>query len=187
MDIHKWLEETAEAKAPLDPPRVPGQDFFHRLENPKQVFDRKGAQKQGKSDSSLLEPQPQSHQAPLARPKPLTEQPSGASAYSKTSHPSHCDSTDSESASQRYARKPRRKTRLERYEPSFKQKERGKHVHQSRKDESKKSRRKSKRKKGEKAGSAIAQTFHAKNVSGDRLTVRAASDAVCGVNADNWW
>ncbi|KAH7087047.1 hypothetical protein FB567DRAFT_444090 [Paraphoma chrysanthemicola] len=172
MDICKWLNETEVADQSLNSPQPPGHDFFHRVEKPKPVFRQKGTPTRSRSDSSLLEPQPQSHRAPLARPKPLTEQPSDTDAYSKVSCPSRGGSAESESSSQRYARKPRRKTRLERYEPSSKKQERGKYVHHSRKGESKKSRRKSKRKKGEGPANGTADTFHAKNVSGDRLTLK---------------
>jgi hypothetical protein len=79
--------------------------------------------------------------------------------------------------SNRYARRPRRKTRPEHYEcPStVVTGERGKPAHLREKGESKKPRHKSRRKKGEqgeKPSSGVVQSFHAKNVSSDRLTVR---------------
>ncbi|KAH7076838.1 hypothetical protein BKA63DRAFT_291321 [Paraphoma chrysanthemicola] len=172
MDIGKWLDETEDAEQSLNPPRPPGHDFLRRVGKPKPMFRQKGTPTRSRSDSSLLEPQPQSHRAPPAHPKPLTEQPSDADAYSKVSCPSRGDSAESESSSQRYARKPRRKTRLERYEPTSKKQERGKYVHHSRKGESTKSKRKSKRMKGEGPANGMANTFHAKNVSGDRLTLK---------------
>ncbi|KAF2035910.1 hypothetical protein EK21DRAFT_53548 [Setomelanomma holmii] len=173
MDIRRWLDEAAEAEAPRDAPQALDREFFHRWERPKPVFNKQSAPKRSKSDSSLLDPQPQSHRAPPARPNPPTEEPSDASACSETSHPSHGESIESESSSQRYARKPRHKTRPDRYEPSSKHVgERRKHIHRSRKGESKKSRRKTKRKKGDKQDSGMSHVFNAKNVSKDRLTLK---------------
>ena len=185
MDIHRWLEETAGAKVPPDLAQTPGSNIVQRAEKLKPVFKEKRAPKRSKSDSSLLDPQPHSRRAPPKESKPSTEESSDASVYSKASRPSRNGSTESESSSHHYAQKPRHKTRLERYEPK-QNKERGKHVHQSRKDESKKSRRKSKRKKGEKSGSGVAQNFHAKNVSRDRLTVRVAGHAVICIDTNDW-
>ncbi|KAF2831294.1 hypothetical protein CC86DRAFT_463214 [Ophiobolus disseminans] len=173
MDIQKWLDDTAEVHmhAPPNPAQTPGSGFFQRPEKPKPVFKEKHAPKRCKSDSSLLDPQPHPHKAPPKESKPPTEGSLDASAYSEVSRPSRSDSAESVSSNHRYARKPRRKTRLERYEPKP-VKERGKHIHHSRKDESNKTRRESKRRKGEKLGSGVAQSFRAKNVSGDRLTLK---------------
>jgi hypothetical protein len=170
MDIQKWLNETADASAPPDPAQTAGSTFFQRPEKAKPVFKEKHAPKRSKSDSSLLDPQPPTHKAPPKRPKAPAEKSPDPSARSEASSPSHSESAGSESSSHRYARKPRRKTRVERYEPKVVD-ERGKHAHRSRKDKSKKSRRKPTRKKGEQSGSG--QGFHANNVSKDRLTVRA--------------
>lgn len=188
MDIHKWLEETAEADAPRDPAQTLGATFPQRPEKSKPVFKDKRAAKRTRSDSSLLEPQPptQRENSPAKRSKLSTEEKPVPGAHSEDSHPSQSDSAESESSSHRYARKPRRKTRLERYEPKPVE-QRVKHVHPSRKGESKKTRRKSKRRKGEHSGSGIADGFHAKNVSGNRLTVRAAGHAKARMPADDWW
>jgi hypothetical protein len=185
MDIQRWLKETAEAGPPPIPVKDPGSAFFPHNERARLVFEEKHAQKRSKSDSSLLVPQPHSHVAPAKEPKLSIGKATDASACSEASRSSRNGSTESESSSQRYARRPRRKTRPERYEPKP-NKERGKHIHQSRKDESKKSRRKFKRKKGEKSDSGVAQSFHAKNVSRDRLTVRAAGHAVLCDSTDDW-
>jgi hypothetical protein len=188
MDIHKWLEETAEATAPQDPAQTLGATFFQRPEKSNPVFKDQRAAKRTRSDSSLLDPQPHTQrESPLAKRSKLpTKAKPVSGASSEASHPSQIDSAESESSSHRYARKPRRKTRLERYEPKPVE-ERVKHVHPSRKGESKKARRKTKRKKGEHSGSGIADGFHAKNVSGDRLTVRAAGHAEVRKPADDWW
>lgn len=185
MDIQRWLKETAEAGLPPIPFKDPGSAFFHRPERSKPVFKETHTRKRTKSDSSLLVSQPHSHVAPPGNPELPIETASAASVYSEASRRSRTDSTESESSSQSYARRPRRKTRPERYEPKA-NKERGKHVHPSRKDESKKPRRKSKHKKGEKSDGGVAQSFHAKNVSRDRLTVRAAVHAVLCDSTNDW-
>jgi hypothetical protein len=174
MDIQKWLSEIVDTEAPSVPAQTSRSDFFHRAEKPRSVFDEQCAQRRSKSDSSLLVLQPHLHEAPPNEPKNSTENRADVRAGSEVSHSSRSETTESESSSRHYARKPRRKTRLERYEPK-QHKEPAKHVHQSRKSESKRLKRKSKRKKGEQSDSGVAQNFHAKNVSGDRLTVRAVS------------
>jgi hypothetical protein len=174
MDIQKWLSEVVDTKAHHVPAQTSKSDFFNRPEKPKSVFDGPCAPRRSKSDSSLLVPQTHSHKAPSNQPKHSTENEVNVRVNSEVSHSSCSESTESESSSERYARKPRCKTRLERYEPK-QHKEPAKHVHQSRKSESKRPRRKSKRRKREKSDSGVAQNFHAKNILGDRLTVRAVS------------
>jgi hypothetical protein len=183
MDIQRWLNGTAEADPPLKSISTSGPDFSHRPEKVRPVFKQRRVRTGTKSDSSLLDPHPHSHTAPK-KPKQPSGKRSDESAYSEASRPSRNSSAESES-SQPYARKPRRKTRPERYQPK-QPKERGRHVHQSRKDKSKRSKRKSKGNKDEKPDSGVAQTFHAKNVSRDRLTVRAAGYAVMCDQADDW-
>jgi hypothetical protein len=174
MDIRKWLNETEDAEATNPAPRS-GANLFLPVEKVKPVFADKRASKRTKSDSSLLDPRP-SHPK---RHKATSGESADASASSEASPTDRDPSNLSDASSQRFARKPRRKTRPERYEPSLKRnKERGKHIHQSRRDKSKKTGRKSKRKKEEKPGSGIGQDFQAKNVSKDRLTVRTAMYAV---------
>jgi hypothetical protein len=103
-----------------------------------------------KSDSSILDPRP-----PASPPHEPVDNGVHEALQATCSDSSN---------SSRYARKPRRKTRPERYEP-------GSHAHRHHKGESKRPRRTSRRKKGEKPP-GVMQTFQAKNVSGDRLTVR---------------
>jgi hypothetical protein len=184
MDIERWLNETAEVEPLPKPTHTSGSNFFQPPATGRPVFKDKRARKRTKSDSSLLVPHPHSYTAPKEPTLP-NEEGSGESTHSEESHPSHNSSIESASLSQHYARKPRRKTRPERYEPK-QPKERGQHIHQSRRNELKRSRRKSKGKKGEKLDSGVAQTFHAKNVSRDRLTVRAAGHAVICNHTDDW-
>ncbi|KNG46506.1 hypothetical protein TW65_06732 [Stemphylium lycopersici] len=134
MDIRKWLEETEQPEAP------------------RETFRRKHPRRRSKSDSSFLEPLPlRTHS-----PRQETRDKSASEVLYLTS--SDC-SDDSQ-----YARKPRRKTRPDRYEPSSR-------VHRGRKYEAKKAQRRTKRKKNGKPGEVV-QNFKAKNVSGDRLTLK---------------
>jgi hypothetical protein len=185
MDIQRWLNETVEAGPLPSQDQTVNSAFFHPKEKSRPVFKERHARKRAKSDSSLLVPQPHMQTASPKKPNPLTEEEVDAAVHSEASRPSRNSSTESESFNHRYARRPRRKTRPERYEPQ-QNKERGKHTHQSRKGESKKPSRKSKRRGGEKSDSGIAQNFHAKNVSRDRLTVRVAGPAVICDNANDW-
>jgi hypothetical protein len=184
MDIQRWLNETVQAEPPLKRSSASGPDFVQLPEKARPGLKDKRARKRTKSDSSLLVPRPHLHTAPKD-PELPSGQGSGESVYSEASHTSRRSSARSELSSQPYARKPRRKTRPECYQPK-QPKERGQHIHQSRRDKSTRSRRKSKGKKAEKLDSGIAQTFHAKNVSGDRLTVRAVGHAVICDQADYW-
>lgn len=156
--------------------RIEPCNMFEKADPMRQSSHRR---KQSRSDSSLL-PLPPRHTPHTKKRRPPTERnTTDESAGSEVSDATHTESAESSTSSQRYARKPRRKTRPERYEPPSKPvRERGKHAHGRPKGESKKSRRKSRRRIGEQPGSGIVQTFHAKNVSRDRLTVSAAIHAV---------
>ncbi|KAJ4372204.1 hypothetical protein N0V83_003978 [Neocucurbitaria cava] len=171
MDIRRWLEETVQ---PEHLSSLPGNtiaaSFCHKKPGP--TTSKRHRREQSKSDSSLLDP-PLREKPPTRKQKRTAEASTDHSAGSEASHPTHSETTESDVSSHRYARRPRRKTHPERYEPSSKAvKERGKHAYRSRKGESNKSQRKSKRKKCEKACSGTVQCFHAKNVSGDRLTLK---------------
>jgi hypothetical protein len=173
MDIRKWLDETVQPKA-LGEPVEPRE----QAEPPK----RRRQRKRSKSDSSFLAPAPIPPPSFLRRRKSLPEIAQKPAIGRRTADdsaseaPQEATVSDS-STSSRYARKPRRKTRPEHYEP-------GSHADRGRKGESKKTRRKSKRKKREQPGiGGIVQNFQAKNVSGDRLTVKCpcSSLGVCAV------
>jgi hypothetical protein len=172
MDIQTWLDETVEAEALHVRAQTAQCNFSCRPEQSKPVFQERRAQKRCKSDSSLLVPQPHLHIAPPNEPDTPTKHNLDVTA-------------GDESSSQRYVRRPRRKTRPERYEPR-QNKKREKHVHHTHKGEPKKSRRTSRCKKEEKSEGGVAQSFHAKNISGDRLTVRATGHAVVCTDTDDW-
>ncbi|KAF1839954.1 uncharacterized protein K460DRAFT_297270 [Cucurbitaria berberidis CBS 394.84] len=174
MDIRQWLDETVQFH--LDPklPEQSGFDPSNYPGKPGPVSRGRHGRKPSKSDSSLLDPPALREKTPTKKKRrPPTENSTDQSAESDALHATHTVSPGSSISSQRYARRPRRKTRPERYEPSSKAvEERGKHAYRGRNGESTRSRHKSKRKKGEKPCSGIVQSFHAKNVSGDRLTLK---------------
>ncbi|KAI8940238.1 hypothetical protein NX059_003941 [Plenodomus lindquistii] len=173
MDIRKWLDETVPPEHPAGLQALPTADSPIRLNYPEKVPKAKHLPKRSRADSSLLEPSPPRRTTTKRRRKLSTECGTQEGAPSDDpggvlSEPSRCSRS-----SGRYARRPRRKTRPDRYEPSSKAADgRAKHVHRNRKDESKQTRCKSKHKKGDNVGGSIGHDFHAKNVSGDRLTLK---------------
>ncbi|KAF2204474.1 hypothetical protein GQ43DRAFT_161168 [Delitschia confertaspora ATCC 74209] len=170
MDIHKWLEETQLPKqAPSLPDKVELPTFLHPKQNAEErpVGNRR-RRKNSTSDSSILDTRPKRREpSPIQYERGEDDVSVGSLASSRPSH-----SSGSGPPSHRYARRPRRKTRLERYEPKRKtDKELGRHIHGKEKEEIRKSKCKS-RHKSEKKGTGNFQSFHAKNVPKDRLTLR---------------
>ncbi|KAF2281299.1 uncharacterized protein EI97DRAFT_25754 [Westerdykella ornata] len=177
MDIRKWLNDIVLPEQPPSP-GLPHQDTPAPLleshvpeTRPKQGRRRK----RSTTDSSFLEartvpPKPKS--PPPIRKEADTDESRDTSTCSDAHQPPNA-SSDSSSSSQRYARRPRRKTRPERYEPKSKHvKEQGAHASRHRNGESKQKKRKSRRKKSERPGMGLVQSFHAKNVPQDRLTLK---------------
>ena len=178
MDIRKWLAETVQPNLSLNLVQQSSIEASLRPRKSKPVIDTSRRLDPSKSDSSLLDPRPQQEEISTNERSRVPKRDPYHKTKSNVSQATQSESSQSDTSSQQYTRKPRRKTRPERYQPSSKViQERGKLIHQSRKGESKKMRRKSKRKKREKPGTDMMQNFHAKNVSGDRLTVRAATYA----------
>ncbi|KAF2132594.1 hypothetical protein P153DRAFT_284270 [Dothidotthia symphoricarpi CBS 119687] len=153
MDIRRWLDET------VQPDPLPTKSKRRR--------------KRSKSDSSLLDPPSQRKKTPPNKRRSPIEGSVSEDTDSDVPKCTRSDSLESSASSQRYARKPRRKTRPERYEhPLNNCKEQRKLTNGNRKDEAKRSKRKTKGKKSKKSGGGIVQSFQAKNVSGDRLTLK---------------
>jgi hypothetical protein len=166
MDIRKWLNETVLPKQPPSPPDQRSLPPLLEARETEQPHGEKRRRKRSTSDSSLLDTRPQRKKTPPTEDAADVE----GSACSEAFHPAS-QSSGSSKSSQKYARRSRHKTRPERYEPAAKE-ERGTHTHRCRKGESKKTKRKAKSRKAEKPGTNIVQSFHAKNVPSDRLTVR---------------
>jgi hypothetical protein len=170
MDIHKWLSETV---LPRQPPSPLGQGETCHAPRPHELERaprEKHGRKQSSSDSSMLDARPQHKKAPPSGRVPPTEQEADETGHTDASHPTA--RSERSVSNEPYRRKPRRKTRPERYGPVSKDaEERGLHTQRREKGESKKQRRTSQRKKANKSGSGIVQSFQAKNVPQERLTV----------------
>lgn len=174
MDIRKWLQETVLPEQPVSPTRLEqsGPDAPPHPTAPERDLRAGRRRKRSTSDSSLLRTRTIRREPSLVERRAAIVDSGDDSAYSDAHHPP-VHSSESSSSSQQYARKPRRKTRPERYEPTSKgAKGRGTQVNRHRKDESKKKKHSSRRKKADKPGAGLVQSFHAKNVPKDRLTVR---------------
>ena len=176
MDIRKWLDETV---SPPRPPSLPEQLSLPPFLRPKERVEEplpRGTRrrKRGTSDSSILETHQRRRKGPPVEYESEGDQTSACSDTSTSSR----HSSGSSSSSRRYARRPRRKTRLERYDPKPEDaKERGKQPSGKKRRDSKKSRRKSRR-KTEARGAGRVQNFQPKNVPRDRLTVCRPSFAL---------
>lgn len=177
MDIRKWLDDIVLSEQPPSPRPPNGDPPAPLLEShapealPKQGHRRK--RKRSTTDSSLLH----ARTAQPKSPSPITKGPdtdkSGDTTSRSHAHQPPDPSSDSNSSSQRYARRPRRKTRPDRYEPKSKHaKGQGTHASRHRDRESKRKKKESTRNRAGKAGIGRIQSFHAKNVPQDRLTVR---------------
>lgn len=192
MDIRRWLAETVERAPATFPPRsserLDARTALH-CEQPKYGSSSKRPRKRPKSDSSLLDPEPLPVKTRANQRKPSGKSATDDCAYTGNSDPTRSEISLVSISSHRYERRPRRKTRPERYEPSSKViDKRPKHAHRDRNREPNRRRDepRSSRKKGDNPGSGIGQTFRAKHVSGDRLTVRAAIYAVTWRHTDDW-
>jgi hypothetical protein len=168
MDIHKWLSETVLPQQPPSPPGQREECHLTRIHGLERAPREKRGWEQSTSDSSLLDAPPQHKKAPPSGRVPPTEKE--AVGHTDASHPTA--RSERSVSSEPYRRKPRRKTRPERYGPLSKDaEERGLHAQRREKDESNKERRTSQRKKASKSASGIVQSFQAKNVPRERLTV----------------
>lgn len=180
MDIRKWLDET-ELPAQELAPSLPDQLGLAPCLRPKEGAERprkKRKHLRSTSDSSLLDSHPQ-------RRSPSPRLKRKASATSLLEDGSRSDGSSGSSRSTRrstssepYARRPRRKTRPERYEPMLKE-DKG---HASRKDQRKRdktrsSRRRSKHRSWDRPDTGPGRSFHAKNVPTNRLTVGSLPQA----------
>lgn len=184
MDIRKWLDETVLPEQPpsphvpnsVGPPILPSPEYPKK---PERAPEGRRPRESSTSDSSLLHTRPAHQKLPTIRAAAGIDSNADDSACSDACHPAG-ESSESSVSSQQYARRRRRKTRLERYEPAAKDvKKRGTQLYRHRKGESSKTKRKSRRKKGDKLGVGPPQSFKAKNVPKDRLTVSCPSYGPC--------
>lgn len=174
MDIRKWLAET-ENPISSEQPEV---DRFPLPRQPDTAPDARRRRKRSSSDSSLLKaasPQPR-RKGVTAKKLDRCEVPDVVNEdHSDISRSTSGGSTGSIAASQRYARKSRRKTRADKYNVGSKNaKTQDEGQRPSRRSDSRKSKRKSRRRKDEKNHNGIGREFQARNVAKERLTVRTA-------------
>lgn len=161
MNINQWIEDLNQADPPNESPAL---------------FDQRGGQdgrpvrkrRRGSGRSSPLQP--------FAEPSQPTEK-HAVSVYDLDSDASSATETNSSSSvtsssSVRYWRRPRHRTKAEKYLPKLKS------TPQPREKQKKRHRRKQRRRKSKKHEqnksekiTGIVQSFHAKNISNKRLTV----------------
>lgn len=193
MDVRRWLEETKTPGPPASLGLPAGQ---HAREGaPRDAAKQsspnrrkcKRPQRHTSSDSSLLWPdRANGHGQPVTqksgngdRARQHTASDKAASHYS-----SELSGSADRSEFERYARRPRRKTRPEIYEPKA-GKKRSKRTHGSRKNRHAPLREKDRRRTRPRQ-SDLAQTFHAKNVAKDRLTVRRPARPASCLRLTQW-
>jgi len=172
MDISKWLEGTAGSDH-LNPTLQVQLPALLRAENEVEYMgsDRHKRRRRARTDSSLIAPNDIT--VPTA---PVTHRRKSESYADETAPDVQTSSSESKSESngtepsQRYERRPRRKTRPDRYEPKpDKDKKRKKLSHKEK--ETSQRHRKSRRKRRDKLRADPGQSFHADNVPQERLTV----------------
>lgn len=166
MDICKWLDETIFPEHPQSPHTTLQLAEQDPRATTRPLFPRR------RSESSILEQSSGTHRKKRKKRNIPASARMPECACGKVPVRVDSESSHGSEPSERYARKPRRKTRPDRYEPSLKVADRNTHVHQSRKDDSKKIRRPSKRKRKTTTGGGIGHEFCASNVSSDRLTLK---------------
>lgn len=183
MDIHKWLESSSAAFIDPEQRNLSLTKLGHDAFNPHIGVKRKHR----KTDGSFIGPLEvklagsSSGQVEGTTPTGTVSTGSnsvglgGSLSLSSSSEPTSIQQTES---SRSYRKRARHKTRPEKYETGHMKHlrcvtKRHKHVkHESHKKDKKNStKKKGNKKKTEKRSTGLVQTFHAKNVSRNRLTV----------------
>lgn len=166
MDINQWIESLEYAKPPSE---------FSRPDDLPHATRKRG---RGSRTSSLLEPlvtresqDLKDHQPvfPVGSSSPATNGPASTSTSSPSSSPS------SSSSDKKYQRRSRHHTKADKYHLKSTSKSQPKKTRNKEKEKKPKHARRKKR-KGE-AITGLVQTFKAKNVPKDRLTVM--SEYIC--------
>ena len=170
MDIDQWLLNTSAPEGEGLAARLGIPSFLQRA-NPEPIRPtHKRKRSQPPRESSLLEETvslqrdaSEAHQGALQEALE-SGSPSRASSRAVSTSVSAVTSTGL------YKRKPRKKTRVDRYDPKPRKSKRRRQTKREDREETR-NRKKSRRSK-EKHGSGVIQAFRAKNVASDRLTVR---------------
>ncbi|THV87529.1 hypothetical protein D6D29_00703 [Aureobasidium pullulans] len=169
MNISQWIDDLEQANQPSESPAFINQ---HRA-------TRKHGQGSGKG--SLLEPfvdrvRHTRRTHPPESPRASNSATSSVTRPSSSSSSSSSSSTPSSSSSKRYQRKPRHHTKADKYHPKRKRRSHSKEKakKQSKKKE-KNAKRPHRRKHNSEVITGVVQSFHAKNVPKNRLTLKPSS------------
>jgi hypothetical protein len=170
MDIDRWVQGVIAAEMPDLAGQLKVPDIFQPKHSAADPLAKSWKRKRSAGDTSFLElaaPPPQA--AKYGRGNGLDNRTSSNSVLSSSSGRGLAES-QIESSSDRYKRKPRRKTRPDRYDL----KENAKKRRSNRSTAKKKPKKHDQERKGKrrrKSDVALSDKFLAKNVSKDRLTV----------------
>ena len=174
MDIHKWLNDTADRVPPdlSDDAHKPDflQHHHEKSDRPGRNYRRK--RKRASSDSSVIAPRPTTHvQARAATPSEASNRFQAADDSSgKDTTFQHLTPAEQQQPTKSYEKRPRHKTRPDRYEPKSRK-------HSKEHDAKKERKSGQKRRKSHRSGdggrtTGLVQNFHLNNgPKNNRLTV----------------
>ncbi|KAI9692953.1 MAG: hypothetical protein M1822_004948 [Bathelium mastoideum] len=169
MDIDQWLQNTSAPEEKSLAARLGIPSFLQRA-NPEPASPRHKRKRHRPSrDSSLLEEVvPQQADAPTRQQEAVAD-PIDSDSHSEISNRSAGTSVSAATSAALYRRRPRRKTKADRYDPkSAKPRKRREKTSDDRKEA--KGGKKVRRSR-EKHGVGLVHTYHTKNVAADRVTV----------------
>jgi hypothetical protein len=160
MDINQWIDCLEQAKPPNESPLSGDQPHATRK------------RRRGFKTSSLLEPFANRESRGIKNKQPvisLSSSNSDTSDATSRSTSSLSSSPSSSSSDKKYRRRPRHHTKADKYHPKSKSKTQPKKMRKKEKEKKPKHARRNKHKRD--ATTGLVQTFKAKNVPKDRLTV----------------
>lgn len=160
MDINQWIDGLEQAKPPNESPLSRDQPHATRK------------RRRGSKTSSLLEPFANRESRGIKNEQPVVSLSSSSSEISDAtsqSTSSLSSSPSSSSSDKKYQRRPRHHTKADKYHLKSKTKSQPKKTRK--KEKEKKPKHASRKKHKREATTGLVQTFKAKNVPKDRLTV----------------
>jgi hypothetical protein len=161
MDINQWIESLEQANPPGNPPLS--------VDQPPATRKRR----RGSGTSSLLEPFVNRERRDIKDRQPVVSVSSSkvdSSDATSASTSSASSAPSISSSSEKYQRRPRHRTKADKYHLKSKSKTKSKKKKKNEKMK-KKPKHASRKKHKSKAVTGLVQTFQAKNVPKDRLTV----------------
>lgn len=176
MDIQKWLENTADREPPdgtSDDLHIP--DFLppDRIRPSRVGATYRHKRKRASTDSSIIAPRPDSHRnakAPVRSSSPDHVRGAEDAATGSQSAESSDTTTTHRAPAKTYEKRPRHRTRPDRYEPKAKKRKQDREGRKER--EAKQKRRKSHRSGDGGRTAGLVQSFQLKNgPKNNRLTV----------------